>query len=419
MNRAAASLLVAITAAAGAVAAATTVAPEGVAYVGGRWFDGREFLPETVYAVDGRLVRRRPARVASTVDLHGGWVLPPFADAHNHNVGDPERFLAAGVFYVKDPNSHPAERSRLAPGLNRRGGLDVAFANGGLTSSGGHPLALVRQAIERGDWTAADGEGAFFHAIDGDADLARKWPAILAGRPDFLKVYLLYSEQHQARRAAEFDGRRGLDPALLPAIVERAHRAGLRVTAHVESAADFHHAVAAGVDEVGHLPGFRGPDDPSVDASSAFAIAEGDARRAAALGTVVVTTVGGVAALAPDGPAGEVRRAADASHARNLRLLKEHGVRLAVGSDAWDDTSVGEALYLDGLGVFDPAELLRVWTMDTPRAIFPGREVGSLRDGAEASFVVLAADPRPDLARVRDVVGAVKQGVPLRLPQAR
>ena len=385
----------------------------GVAYVHGRWFDGARFVAETVYVVDGRLRRQAPESVAETVDLGGGYVLPPFADAHNHDVSS-DRYLAAGVFYVKNPNNRPADRRAAAPRLGRPDAIDAVFANGGLTATGGHPSGLARRAIDGGAWAATDGEGVFYHAIDGPADLDRKWPAILAGRPDFLKTYLLFSEQLEARRAARFDGRRGLDPALLPAIVERAHRAGLRVTTHVESAADFHHAVAAGVDEIAHLPGFRGPDDESVDPRTAFAIAAEDARHAAEAGTVVVTTVGGVAALAPDGPMGAMRRAADASHARNLALLAAHGVRIAIGSDSGDDTSVGEALYLHGLGVFDAATLLRIWCSDTARSIFPGRSVGSLDDGAEASFIVLAGDPLVDFTQVRQVVLAVKQGVPYR-----
>ncbi len=64
-------------------------------------------------------------------------------------------------------------------------------------------------------------------------------------------------------------GAKGLDPALVPIIVDKAHAAGLRVITHIENAADFHNALVAGVDIIGHTPyglhnapleGFRIPD---------------------------------------------------------------------------------------------------------------------------------------------------------------
>jgi hypothetical protein len=45
---------------------------------------------------------------------------------------------------------------------------------------------------------------------------------------------------------------KGLDPKLLSAIVERAHRQHLRVSVHITTAADFRYAVLGGVDEIVH-----------------------------------------------------------------------------------------------------------------------------------------------------------------------
>jgi hypothetical protein len=88
---------------------------------------------------------------------------------------------------------------------------------------------------------------------------------------------------------------------------------------------------------------------------------DADARLAARLGTVVVTTVGGVREIDPAGPDSLLRARFDRLHARNLRLLRQHGVRLALGSDDYGDTSPGEAMYLHGLSVFDnlPPALVR------------------------------------------------------------
>jgi hypothetical protein len=395
-----------------------------VAYVNGSWFDGERFMPRTMYVVDGVLVSDRPADVLATIDLAGGFVIPPFGEAHNHNVEHSARveqtlarYLRDGVFYVQNLNILPRQRDPLAGRVNIPTGVDVVFANGGTTAPGGHPAPHVRRNIERGIWTEADGEGAFFHTVADEADLDRVWARVVAGRPDLVKTYLLHSEEHARRRGADFDGWKGLDPALLPRIVRRAHAAGLRVVTHVETATDFHHAVTAGVDQIAHMPGFRGDPEVRLPDPTVYHISAADARLAAQRGTVVVTTLGGVRGLDPAGPDSLRRRAFDELHARNLRLLRRHGVRLALGSDDYGDTSVGEAMYLRELGVFDNLALLKLWAEDTPRAIFPGRRVGCLAEGCDASFLVLAGDPVGDFGWVREIRMRVKQGRVLTVPR--
>ncbi|CAN5775567.1 amidohydrolase family protein [soil metagenome] len=395
-----------------------------LAFVGGRWFTGTTFEARTAYAVDGVLTFEPPARVDSTIQLAGGYVIPPFGEAHNHNVEHSSRiartigqYLRDGVFYVKNPNNLPRTLHPLAGMVNVPASIDVAFANGGLIGSGGHPAAHVQRNIARGVWTEGDGEGAFYFAVDDGAELRRVWQKLLEGRPDFLKTFLLYSEEYARRKDdPAFFGWKGLDPALLPEIVRRAHQAGLRVSTHVETAADFHHALVAGVDEISHMPGFRGDSAVQLPNPAIFEISEADARLAARLGTVVVTTVGGVREMDPAGPDSLLRRRFDRLHARNLRLLREHGVRLALGSDDYGDTSVGEAMYLHSLGVFDNLALLKLWAEATPQAIFPRRKLGCLQQGCEASFLVLRGDPISDFGHVRDIVLRVKQGYFLSAP---
>jgi hypothetical protein len=389
-----------------------------IEFTGGRWFTGHGFETRTAYSVDGVLTFAPPAAPDSTIGLAGGWVVPPFGEAHNHNVeGSPRaaetvaRYLSDGVFYVKNPNILPRARRALEGMVNVPSGVDVAFANGGITGPGGHPIAHTRFNIERGVWTEADGEGAFYFTIADSAELERTWDSIVAGRPDFVKTFLLYSDEY-ARRSADstFFGWTGLDPALLPLIVRRAHDAGLRVSTHVETAADFHAALAAGVDEISHMPGFRGDANVQLPEPAIFEIAEEDARLAARLGTVVVTTVGGIRQMDAAGPDSLLRRSFDALHARNLRLLLAHGVRLAIGSDVYDDTSVGEAMYLHGLGVMDELALLKLWAEATPQAIFPRRRIGCLHEGCEASFLVLRGDPLADFAEVGRIALRIKEG---------
>ncbi len=60
---------------------ATVIAPEGVAYRNGQWFDGKQFQRVDFFVTGTTLTFRQPARVTAEVDIAGGYVLPPFAEA--------------------------------------------------------------------------------------------------------------------------------------------------------------------------------------------------------------------------------------------------------------------------------------------------------------------------------------------------
>lgn len=94
----------------------------------------------------------------------------------------------------------------------------------------------------------------------------------------------------------------------------------------------------------------------------------------------------------------------------NLKLLRDNGVPLAIGSDSVTDSSVKEVEYLARLGVFDNLALLKMWTETTAKAIFPKRRIGALSEGYEASFLALEGNPIEDLQNVRRIKMRFKQG---------
>jgi len=384
------------------------------------WLGADDFQTDTRYVVAGRLTHRRPAHVDSVIDLAGRWIVPPFGEAHNHNVDYTNsrrtdsllaRYLHDGVFYVQNPGILPRGRDSLHGRVNVRGAIDVTFANGLLTATGGHPMGLYRRNLARGGMTAADGDGAFFWLIDSLPDLERKWPRFLAQHPDFIKVVLVHSEEFARRRDdSTYFNWRGLDPALVPAIVQRAHAAGLRVGAHVDTRGDFHNALVGGVDMILHIPGFRGDERTELTDPTPYEITNADAKLSASRGVVVVTTLGGALGFDPHGADSTRRRQFDALATRNLRVLRAAGVHLALGSDSYRDDSVQEAEYLATLGVFTPLELVRLWSEATPRSIFPRRRVGCLDDGCEASFLALSSDPTADFASTKRIALRMQDG---------
>jgi hypothetical protein len=409
-------------------AAQTTDAPS-VTLINGLWFDGTRFTPRTVRMSHG-VFEASEQKSDSVIDLKGGYVVPPFAEAHNHNIdaGSPAaaktlvwKYFKDGVFYAQNPSNVLRARRGLVGFINVPTGIDATFSNAGLTGPGGHPIGLFLRNLGRGVMLATDTnttEG-FLWIIRDRNDLDRKWPAILASKPDFIKVMLLYSDEYRKRlNDSAYFNWRGIDPEIVRVIVERAHASGLRVMAHVESAADFRNALAAGVDMIGHMPGFRGNEQTKLPDVSTYEISDADAERAKRQHTYVVTTLGGIQQIPLDGPdsLASLRRKADSLFARNLRMLKKHEVRVIVGSDSYRETSVPEAIYLSSLHVYDNAELLRLWTEDTPRAIFPNRRIGRLAPGYESSFILLDKDPLADFANVKTIRLRVKQGFTIAEP---
>src|SRR5688572_13969628 len=72
----------------------------------GKWFDGRTFREKIFYSVAGKLTTKRPSRIDETIDLNGGFVVPPFGDAHCHHFDSSYNidqqigmYLRDGVFY--------------------------------------------------------------------------------------------------------------------------------------------------------------------------------------------------------------------------------------------------------------------------------------------------------------------------------
>lgn len=396
-------------------------------FINGQWFDGRHFQRQTFYSVNSILTKEKPDGIIETIDLSNGFVVPPFAEAHNHNLAGGiyfnreyqekiiQHYLADGVFYVKIPGN-PGKNAEIVRRdlIDRPDSVDAMFANGVLTSRDGHPIGMTLDSFKQAKIavpSVAELEGQVFFIIENETDLYAKWNQIMAGKPDFIKVILRHSENFAKRRETpDLFGYNGLDPQLLPSIVKQAHAAGLRVSIHIDSAADFSAAVRAGVDEISHLPGAifeQGTDEAD------YLIKPEDAIRAAKQAIFVVTTTN----IAPLFAKGAALAIVQDAQRKNLRLLKQSGVRIAVGSDNYLDTSLDEAIYLKLLNVFDNAELLRMWSVTGAQDIFPNRKIGRLHEGYEANFLVLNGNPLENFENVRKIRLRCKQGYLINMNQ--
>ena len=181
------------------VAAATSTAPSQnppgqptLELAGGRWFDGQTFVERNWYAVGGRLTSKAPARVDAKVNLAGRYVLPPFAEAHNHDVQgwylaaiSASRYLRDGIFYSAQMCADDSSIKGFRRLFGQPNTVDVLFATACVTASDGHPLGLLlndykQEGIEASVDEIREKSGAFY--IDTPAELEAKWESIAATR---------------------------------------------------------------------------------------------------------------------------------------------------------------------------------------------------------------------------------------------
>lgn len=372
-----------------------------------RWFDGRQLQRGSLYVENGVFVAKKPAQVNRKMDLRGQQVLiNPLAEAHNHNLQTAwgwgqyaDQYIDEGVLYAAMLCGDPAGVAEVRPLAAEPAAPEVSFVTACITSPDGYPLAAV---LPQASAEAAAAQNQIV-LVDSPEQARAQWPAIKARGGSWLRIVLAHSERPELRQQPAMFGHLGLRPDTAAELTRLAHADGLRVVAHVETAADFEAALAAGVDAIAHLPGYANTTD---EPPERFAIGEAAAAQAARQHTAVITTTAATALFKLD-PAAlaamrEVQRA-------NLARLQAAGVQLLIGSDVFIGTARAELHALDGLGL-DRATLLRLATQDTPRALFPGRRLGCFQPGCEASFLVLGGDPLADLAQVDMPLLRVKQG---------
>ena len=390
-------------------------------YRNGVWWDGRSESTDTRYVRDGVFVSSKSSDEHRIIDLDGAVVTAPFAEGHNHNIVQSlfERsnaeYLRSGVFYVKVPTTYPPAIESIREQLNRPDTVDAVFSMGGVTSPGGHPVGLFVNTLSRSIYDGAtyeDFSRQAFHEVEDEPGVVDAIRRVSDHGADFVKATLIYSEDY-GTVDYERRSRKGLNPSLLPVVVRESHARGLPVTLHVNSADDFRAGVAAGVDEIAHLPGIGWPEGRTAEEHR---LSAADANRARANGVAVVTTTYVIEVVFADRP--ERLQIFRAMQKHNLAVLRAAGVEIRIGSDTYDregtgvgaNPTAGEVRHLVSIGAFDPATALSRW-IDTGRSIFPDRRIACFESGCEASFLVFAEDPRVDIDNLDSLKAGFKEGL--------
>lgn len=396
---------------------------KSIHFINGQWFTGKEFIATEFYSVNGLLTKNAPSAVDTVVDLKNQFIIPPFGEAHNHSPETDqeidvfiERYLADGIFYIKNPNSIPFATNKIKSKINHPRSVDVIYANGGLTANGGHPTTLYNYMLGTTykkalpGWTTKSFEGEAYYLINSKEELEKKWPFILSQKPGFIKFYLIFSEEYDQRKDDTlFNGKKGIDPKLAKLITKKAHAAGLKVSAHAETPSDLKVALAAGVDEINHLPGYqvRWRDGYT---EKYYKLTPKLARSMKRKGVHVDPTYSLLQTeIKP--MSNQQRELQMKVQKENLQLLKKYRVPVTVGCDSYNLTAQTEIEYLRKLNIYSNLELLKMWCEVTPAAIFPNRKIGKLQEGYEASFLILSKNPLENFEYAYNISLRVKQGV--------
>lgn len=404
-------------------------------FTNGNWFDGKDFKKREFYSVNGILTSKKPRQIDETIDLKNQFVIPPFADAHTHNLDGTfnlekiiNAYLDEGTFYVQVLANYALGAKQAKPFLNTPSSLDVIYANGGLTSTLGHPF-MAYEPRAAGFYNYADweknmdkiklsriGENQVYWFLDSKTDVDAKWEKFLAQKPDIVKILLLDAENYEKTRNSGKAGDKGLSPEVAEYVVQKAHQANLKVYAHVETSFDFRLGLKIGVDGFAHSPnyGWNGKieDKPKDDLTLADI-------KLAAKKKVFITPTAQIGKLESTNYTAEGKEELQTERfnrvlerQRNLyNLMRKNGVKIIFGSDYFGKTLGVELWYLHDNKIFDNRTLLKIGVEDTPAAIFPNRKIGKLKDGYEASFITVAENPLINFETIKKINLRFKQGV--------
>ncbi|MEQ1573478.1 MAG: amidohydrolase family protein [Vicinamibacterales bacterium] len=362
--------------------------------------DGRAPIENAAFVVNGtritsvgRMGQVRPPAGATHVNLAGKTVMPAIIDTHTHL---------------------STTREAITNDLRRRAFYGVGAALSMGTDPGELPFQMRAQTLPgaalyrtagRGITMPEPGRSDVPYWVTTETEARRAVQELAANKVDIVKIWV--------------DDRSGmykkLTPELYGAIIDEAHKRGLRVTAHIFALEDAKGLLRAGIDAFAH-----GVRDKDIDD-------EGLALFKAHPNVVVVPNLPdrGVTTdlgwLSESVPASELEKLQVAAtnrpavqatfgiQGRNLAKINAAGVRIALGTDGntpWAPHVEMADMVAAGM---TPAQVLTAATR-TSAEFMRLADAGTVAAGKSADFIVLNANPLDDITNTRRIAAVYLRG---------
>ena len=365
--------------------------------------DGRAPIENATFVIDGgrftQVGRAGDVKVpagAARVSLNGKTVIPALIDTHTH-------LSRERAPLIDDLQRRPYYGVGAAMSLGQDPG-DLAFQVRSETISG---AARFRTA-GRGITAPEPGRTDIPYWITSPEEARKAVQELATRKVDIVKIWV--------------DDRDGmykkLTPDLYGAVIDEAHKRGLRVTAHLFTLEDGKGLLRAGLDAFAHGVRDRDIDDEFVTLIKA--------RPSVILvpnlpDPGVATDLGW---LRDSVPAGDLQRLQAAAtdrpeaqkafgiQARNLARLNKEGVKIAVGTDG--NTPWGMHLEMADMVAagMTPSQVIVAATRNGAE-LMAIKDMGTVEAGKSADFVVLDANPLDDITNTRRIATVYLRGTPV------
>src|SRR5262245_3070803 len=330
---------------------------------------------------------------ARRVDLRGKTVMPAIVDTHTH--------MATNRDMLVDQLQHKAYYGVGVVMSLGQDNTDVAFQVREETI----PNAARFRTAGRGITMPEPGRTDAPYWITTVAEGRKAVQELAVKKVDLVKIWV--------------DDRNGmykkLTPELYTAIIEEAHKNGLRVTAHIFTLEDAKGLLRAGIDAFAHGVRDKDIDEEFVDMM----------RQRPAVVLVpnlpdrgVTTDLGWLASSVPAAELKTLQAAATdrpavqqtfGIQARNLAKLNAAGVRIALGTDgnvAWAHHLEMEDMVAAGM---TPAQVITASTRNAAEFL-KLNDAGTVASGKSADFLVLDANPLDDIKNTRRIADVYLRG---------
>ncbi len=356
---------------------------------------GAQPYPATVVIRDQRIIgvsaHMKVPRGAVVVDAAGKTLMPGLFDLHTHWTpnSDPSSsavlsgvYLAAGVTTVNDfhqaPESYAPRRdwlgSMVAPHVNFAARMSTPLGHGA-------------------DW-ADSATTKWVNSPEAAREAVRD---LVPYRPDMIKVFT------DGWRYGHMPDNTSMDPWTLTALVDEAHKNGLKVATHTVTIERAGFAADAKVDLIAHSILDRVLDDATV-----ARIKAGGTYYAPTLAVYEPVKMGSKAPADPKDPALLSRQRNFVNAMENVRVLHAAGVPIALGTDAGmpgtphGAATVRELELLVQAGL-TPAEALQAGTFTSASAMGLQADRGRIAKGQRADLLLVDGNPWNDIADMKRV----------------